>query len=119
MQRDGFFKVDNASVLITIAAFVLLLACLPLALRLDESIDRDRPMYTDLSRMATLQNASLVTTGAVVPVELSGGETAEIGEQEFVASEGVSIVVVGVDGDTGYCISVSNEYDASKDDYCS
>ena len=81
MQRDGFFKVDNASVLITIAAFVLLLACLPLALRLDEGIDRDRPMYTDLSRMATLQNASLVATGAVVPVELSGGETAEIGEQ--------------------------------------
>jgi hypothetical protein len=119
VQRDGFFKVDNASVLITIAAFVLLLACLPLALRLDEGIDRDRPMYTDLSRMATLQNASLVTTGAAVPVELSGGETAEIGEQEFVASEGVSIVVTGVDDDTGYCISVSNEHGASKDDYCS
>lgn len=119
MQRDGFFKVDNASILITIGTFVLLLACLPLALHLDEGIDRDRPMYTDLSRMAELQNASLVATGAVVPVKLSGGESVAIGEQEFVASEGVSIVVTGVNDDTAYCISVRNEHDASKDDYCS
>jgi hypothetical protein len=119
VQRDGFFKADNASILITVAAFAVLLACLPLALRLDDRIDRDRPMYLDLSRMAALQNASLVATGAVVPVELSGGESADIGEQEFVASEGVSVVVRGVEGDTAYCISVRNEHGSSKDDFCS
>ena len=119
MSRDGILKADNASVLITVGAFVLLLACLPLAVRLDESIDANRPMYADLSRMTALQDANLVANGTVVPVELSGGESVQVGEQEFVASDGVSIVVRGVDDDTAYCITVSNEHGEESDEHCS
>ena len=119
MNRDRIFKADNASVLITAAAFVLLLACLPLALRLDDSIDRNRPMYDDLSRMALMQDANLLANGTVVPVELSGGESAMVGEQEFVASEGVSVVVRGVDDDTAYCITASNQHGEQSQEHCS
>lgn len=118
MKRDGIFQVGNASVLITVGAFVLLLLCVPLVLRLDEGIDRNRPMYSDLSRMASLQEASLADTGSVVPVELSGGESVMIGEVEFVASDGVSVVVRGVDGDTAYCITTSNEHGEESQEHC-
>lgn len=119
VNRDRIFKADNASVLITAAAFVLLLACLPLALRLDDSIDRDRPMYDDLSRMSLMQDANLLANGTVVPVELSGGESVMVGEQEFVASDGVSVVVRGVDDDTAYCITTSNQYGEQSQEHCS
>ncbi|WP_457208281.1 hypothetical protein [Nocardioides sp. P5_C9_2] len=119
MKRDGFFKVDNAAVLVTLATLLLLLAALPLVLRLDESIDRNRPMYSDLSRMTLLQDASLLDTGKVVPVQLSAGESATIGAVDFVASDGVSIVVRGHDGDTAYCITVRNEHGAESDQHCS
>jgi hypothetical protein len=119
VKRNGIFQVGNASVLITVGAFVLLLLCVPLALSLDESIDRNRPMYSDLSRMTSLQDASLAVTGSVVPVELSGGESAMIGEAEFVASDGVSVVVRGVEGDTAYCITTSNEYGDQSQEHCS
>jgi hypothetical protein len=119
VNRDRIFKADNASVLITAAAFVLLLACLPLALRLDDSIDRNRPMYDDLSRMALMQDANLLANGTVVPVELSGGESVMVGEQEFVASDGVSVVVRGVDDDTAYCITTSNQYGEQSQEHCS
>lgn len=119
VKRDGIFQVGNASVLITVGAFVLLLMCVPLALRLDENIDRNRPMYSDLSRMTSLQEANLAVTGSVVPVELSGGESAMIGEAEFVASDGVSVVVRGVEGDTAYCITTSNEYGEQSQEHCS
>ena len=119
VNRDRIFKADNASVVITAAAFVLLLACLPLALRLDDSIDRNRPMYDDLSRMALMQDANLLANGTVVPVELSGGESVMVGEQEFVASEGVSVVVRGVDDDTAYCITTSNQHGEQSQEHCS
>lgn len=119
VNRDRIFKADNASVLITAAAFVLLLACLPLALRLDDSIDRNRPMYDDLSRMSLMQDANLLANGTVVPVELSGGESVMVGEQEFVASDGVSVVVRGVDDDTAYCITTSNQYGEQSQEHCS
>lgn len=119
VNRDRIFKADNASVLITAAAFVLLPACLPLALRLDDSIDRDRPMYDDLSRMSLMQDANLLANGTVVPVELSGGESVMVGEQEFVASDGVSVVVRGVDDDTAYCITTSNQYGEQSQEHCS
>ena len=85
MNREAIFKADNAAVLATVGAFLLLLACLPLAMGVDKRIDRDRPMYVDLSRMETLQTASVATTGAIVPVELSGGESAEVAGQEILA----------------------------------
>lgn len=119
MNRNGIFRVDNATVLITIGAFLLLLGCLPLALRLDDSIDRDRPMYTDMASMAVLQDTNLAATGRVVPVDLSGGESARIGEAEFVASEGVSIAVRGLDDDTAYCITASNQYGVQAQEQCS
>jgi hypothetical protein len=119
VRRDGIFKLDNASVLITVAAFVLLLACLPLALRVDEGIDQDRPMYADMARMAGLQDASLVATGTVVPVELSEGESVMVGEQEFVASDGVSLAVRSVEDGTAYCITASNDHGVEAQERCS
>lgn len=119
MRRDGIFKLDNASVLITGAAFVLLLACLPLALRLDQGIDQDRPMYTDMARMAELQDDNLVATGTVVPVEVSEGESVMVGEQEFVASDGVSLAVRAVDDGTAYCIAASNDHGVEAQERCS
>lgn len=118
MKQDGFFKFDNATVLVTVAAFLLLLACMPLALGLDERIDRNRSMYADLARMLVLQDKSLADTGTVVPVEVSDGDSATINSDEFVASDGVSVVVKGVDGDTGYCITVRNEHGATADRNC-
>jgi hypothetical protein len=109
VQRAGAFRVDDASALI-IAISLLLLAFLPLAMRVDEGVDRNRPMYRDLSLMLELQDESLAETGRVVPVRLSDGETATIADEEFVSSEGVSIDVRGVDDDTAYCITVRNEY---------
>ena len=79
MKRDSFIHADNATGLVTAAILVLMLLCLPLALRLDDRIDRDRPMYSDLSRMTALQDKSLADSGRVVPAQLSGGESATIG----------------------------------------
>lgn len=118
MNRTGIFKTDNASGLITLAVFAVLLACLPLTLRLDERIDRNRPMYDDLARMTAVQAKSLAATGKVVPVQLSGGESVTIADTEYVASDGVTVDVRGVDGDTAYCIAVSNQYGA-KSEHCS
>ncbi|WP_159081640.1 hypothetical protein [Nocardioides sediminis] len=115
MNRERIFEADNAAVLVTVGTFLLLLACLPLAMGMDERIDRDRPMYVDLSRMEALQTASVATTGAIVPLELTGGESAEVAGQEFVASEGVSVVVRDGEGDETYCISVSNQHDAEAE----
>jgi hypothetical protein len=117
VNREAFFKADNAAVVVTVATFLLLLASVPLAMTMDERIDRDRPMYVDLARMEALQVASVATTGAIVPVDLSGGESAEVAGQEFVASDGVSVVVRDGGGDATYCISVSNQYDA-QDEHC-
>ncbi|KRF32382.1 hypothetical protein [Nocardioides sp. Soil805] len=119
MKQDGILRFDNATVLVTLATFLLLLGCLPLALRLDERIDRNRPMYADLARMTVLQDKSLLDTGKAVPVELAGGESTQVNDVEFVASDGVSVVVSGVDGDTAYCITVRNEHGAESDQHCS
>ncbi len=119
MKRDGLFRVDNAAIIVTLATLLLLLAALPLALRLDDSVDRNRPMYHDLSRMTLLQDKSVVETGKVVPLQLSGGESTEVAAVEFVASEGVSIDVSGHDADTTYCITVRNQHDAESARHCS
>jgi hypothetical protein len=119
VKRDGIFKVDNATGLITAGVFLLMLACLPLVLRIDEGVDRDRPMYTTLSRMTIAQDKSLVDTGKVVPVQLSGGESAKIGSVDFVSAPGVSVVVRGLDGDTAYCITARNEHGTESDEHCS
>jgi hypothetical protein len=119
VKRDGFIHAGNATALVTAAILALMLLCVPLALRLDERIDRDRPMYSDLSRMTAMQDTSLAETGKAVPTQLSGGESAEIGSEEFVASDGVSVVVRGLDGDTAYCITVRNEHGSESDEHCS
>jgi hypothetical protein len=119
VKRDGIFKVDNATGLITAGIFLLMLVCLPLVLRIDEVVDRNRPMYTTLSRMTLAQDKSLLDTGKVVPVQLSGGESATIGTVDFVSGPGVSVVVRGLDGDTAYCVTVSNEHGAESDEHCS
>ena len=119
MKRDSFIHADNATGLVTAAILVLMLLCLPLALRLDNGIDRDRPMYSDLSRMTVLQNKSIADTGRVVPAQLSGGESVKIGSDEFVASDGVSVDVRGLAGDTAYCITVRNEHGSESDEHCS
>jgi hypothetical protein len=38
---------------------------------------------------------------------------------DFVSGPGVSVVVRGLDGDTAYCITVSNEHGAESDEHCS
>jgi hypothetical protein len=76
-------------------------------------------MYADMARMASLQDTNLVASGTVVPVELSEGESVMVGEQEFVASDGVSLAVRALEDGTAYCITASNDHGVEAQERCS
>jgi hypothetical protein len=91
------------------AAVVLLVALFPVARHVDETTDRQRPMYEDLARVEWLQYQAMQSTGSAVPLDVEDGETVTIGEAEFRASPGVR-VVVEVPGPDQFCAVVSNRF---------
>ncbi len=109
---------DRLPLLITIGVFVVMLLCLPLVLRMDEGLDRERPMYADMVRMENMQTLNIANGGRPVEADLSGGDTVEVGAQEFVTSPGVRLVVRATDKNS-YCIRVSNEFGAKSSEHCS
>ena len=115
VKRTSQESGDRLPFLITVGVFVVMLACLPLVLRVDAEIDGDRPMYLDMERMLNLQTGYVATTGQP-PVEtrLSGGESVVIGETEFVASDGVTLNVRTTD-EGSFCISANNQEGTSSE----
>lgn len=109
---------DRLPLLISIGVFVVMLACLPVAMMLDDGIDRDRPMYQDMLRMQGLQGQQVASGAAPVAVEVADGEAVEVAGQEFIASPGVTVVVRVVDADS-YCIRVRNDRGQESSERCS
>lgn len=103
--------------IITIGVFVVMLACLPLAMMLDAGLDEDRPVYEDVLRMQTYQ-AAAVPIGGPVETTVSDGESVMVGANEFVASPGVTVVVRAVDEDS-FCVSASNDHGVQSEEHCS
>jgi hypothetical protein len=112
-DREG----DAAFVLIVLAVVAPLLALLPVARNVDESIDRQRPMYEDLARVEWLEYQALLDTGSAVPVDVGGGETVVIGDEEFRPSSGVQ-VVVEVSSPDQFCAQAVNEHGDRSSRWC-
>lgn len=108
---------DRLPLLISVGIFVIMLACMPLVVMLDASIDEDRPMYQDLLRMQTLQTAHVANDGRPVETTVSDGEEVEVGASTFVASPGVTVVVRAIDDDS-FCVTASNDL-GEKSERCS
>ena len=104
--------------LITIGAFVVLLACLPLARMLDASLDDDRPVFQDVLLMQTYQVANIANDGRPVEATVSDGESVEVGSHTFVASPGVTVVVRAT-GKNSFCVSASNDDGVKSQERCS
>lgn len=117
MNQSASNPGDRLPLLITIGVFLVMLACAPLVLMLDDNIDEDRPMYQDLLRMQTFQVAHIVNDGLPVEGTVSDGEKVTVGANEFVASPGVTIVVRATDGTT-FCVTASNDL-GEKAERCS
>ena len=109
---------DRLPLLITIGIFVVLLACLPLAMMLDDAHDEDRPLFQDMLNMQVLQTAVVANKQRPVDVTVSDGESVEVGAGEFTASPGVTIVVRAVDHNS-FCISGSNDLGVTSPERCS
>jgi hypothetical protein len=105
---------DRVPLLITIAVFVVLLACLPLVLMLDKGIDSDRPMYHDMDDMLRLQATYIATGQPPVEVQLSDGQSTKIGETTFTVSDGVTLTVRATQDDA-FCVTASNKEGATSE----
>lgn len=103
--------------LITVGLFVLMLACLPLALRLDSAVDGDRPMYLDMERMKVMQTIYIATGESPVETKLGDGESVMIGKKEFTVSEGVTLAVRATQKDA-FCITAHNQ-EGARSERCS
>lgn len=117
VKRTPQVSGDRLPLLITTGVFVVLLACLPLVLRLDNGVDGDRAMYHDMERMAGLQTAYVDTGQPPVEAQLSDGQSVMIGIEEFVVSDGVRLTVRATDEDD-FCISASNS-EGARSERCS
>lgn len=117
MKRSAQGSGDRLPLLITVGVFIVLLACLPLVLRLDDVVDSDRPMYHDMEQMLGLQAAYVATGAPPIEARLEGGQSVMIGEKEFTTSGGVTLVVRAVAKDS-FCISATNQHGA-KSERCS
>lgn len=117
MNQSASNPGDRLPLLITIGIFVVMLACVPLVLMLDNNIDEDRPMYQDLLRMQTYQSDHIFNGGSLVETTVADGETVEVGAKPFEASAGVTIVVRATDSDT-WCVTASNDL-GEKAERCS
>ena len=72
---------------------VLFVAAFPVAVEIDDRVDRTRPMFDDRARMEWLQYQSVLTTGRGVALDLVAGESADVAGEQFAPSAGVSIEV--------------------------
>lgn len=114
MKRSSQVSGDRLPVLITLAVFLVLVACLPVVRWLDTGIDSDRPMYHDMERMQGLQAAYIATGEPPVEVELREGESVDIGATEFTVSDGVTLAVRAEEG-YAFCVVASNEDGATAE----
>lgn len=108
---------DRVPLIITVGIFVVLLICLPLAWLLDESHDGNRPLYEDLLTMQNLQGSLVFNKEPPVAVTVSDGESEEIGNLTFTASDGVTVVVRVID-DNSFCVSGSNDNGVKSPERC-
>jgi hypothetical protein len=83
----------TATVAVWIATALLFALAFPVAVLLDSVLDRVKPMYADRAEMLWLQSQNVKVTGQAVPVELSPGESVEVGGESFTASPGVTVQV--------------------------
>lgn len=113
MQRTGVVSSDRLPILITAGVFVVMAACVPLVLRLDDAIDADRAMYHDMESMLGLQNAYIATGEPPIEVDLADGESVMIGERKFTVSPGVALTLRATDGDA-FCIIASTDEGAAS-----
>ncbi len=114
MTRKPEAAGDRLPLLITIGLFVVMLASLPLVLRLDDGVDADRPMYLDVERMKNLQTSYVATGESPIEATLSGGESVSIGKSKFITSDGVTLTVRATEKD-GFCISARDEEGATTE----
>ena len=117
MNQRASTSGDRLPLLITIGVFLVMLACLPLVLMLDDNIDEDRPMYQDLLRMQNLQAVHLANDGRPVEATVSDGEKVKVGAEVFESSPGVTIVVRATDSNS-FCVTASNDL-GEKAERCS
>lgn len=113
MKRISELSDDRLPFLVTAAVFLLMLAFIPLVLRMDDRIDSNRPMYMDMLKMQTMQQGYFGTTGTVLKTRLSDGKSLTIGENVFTPSAGVTISVREPE-DGVMCINASNDAGAKS-----
>lgn len=117
MNQRASTSGDRLPLLITIGVFLVMLACLPLVLMLDDNIDEDRPMYQDLLRMQNFQTVHIANDGRPVETTVADGEKVKVGAEEFEASSGVTVVVRATDRNS-FCVTASNDL-GEKAERCS
>lgn len=117
MNQSASNPGDRLPLLITIGIFLVMLACVPLVLMLDDNIDEDRPMYHDLLRMQTYQAVHIANDGRPVEATVSDGEKVKVGGKTFTASAGVTVVVRATDRNS-FCVTASNDL-GEKAERCS
>ena len=118
MNQGASTRGDRLPLLIAIGGFVVMLACLPLVMMLDDNVDEDRPMFQDMLRMQDFQALHIANGGRPVETTVSDGAGVEVGAQEFIASRGVTVVVRATDQDS-FCVSASNDLGEKAPERCS
>lgn len=109
MKRSPRATSDRLPQLVTIALFAVTLVSIPLALMMDERIDGDRSMYSDVQRMLALQGTYVVATGQpAIEARLSDGESVTIGDESFTVSDGVTLTVERTEANV-FCVTARNE----------
>ena len=87
----------------------LFVAEFPVAVEIDDRVDRTRPMFDDRARMEWLQYQSVLTTGQGRALELAPGQSTEVAGEPFTPSSGVG-VVVRVEEPDRPCVRASNDH---------
>jgi hypothetical protein len=88
---------------------VLFVAAFPVAVEIDDRVDRTRPMFDDRARMEWLQYQSVLSTGQGRALELAPGQSTEVAGEPFAPSAGVSVVVRVEELDRP-CVRASNDH---------
>jgi hypothetical protein len=111
---------DGPGLLIAFGATLLLVVlCIPLALQLDDRIDRDRPLYLDRDAMAGLQLREVLANGEAAPLELGPEESVDIAGTTFRTAPGVTLSVTADTVDAAsFCVFGSNEYGTVTEPLC-
>src|SRR5262245_24428655 len=84
-------------------AIGVVVAFIPLAIRIDDGMDRSRNVYQDLVEMAELQYQATLESGDAHPVEVRPGESVAVGGSRFATHSDVTLRVEV--HDSGYCVA--------------